>query len=551
MAAWYFYLKEDLTQGPVPASEILEKLHQGDLTVLDPVCREGESEWKPISEQEDLREALSSKPSEASVSSDLWVALVPKPLHRGKGYLQIGPMTTDQVRRQLDQGKLRYSDHLWRQGLSEWRQISEIEEFSPLTQRPVEGGALNQELTLPPAPNWSSRELLESVLKASDLKPTSIRRSSKRQEPEVLPHEVDPGQELVSEFLESGKPPSRPKTKPRRAPDKGVNSKKTIKQKPKPSRAGHFVDRIRRHQIFIHPPLWLKVLPLMLLIGGFVAHLLWTSSPRWSVPEPWWPGAHLEGEEVIPSAPSAPTPSKQEAQASASRKKKAAAPQKKASPPPPAEERRRASYLRVRVEGAAAGRPVLHFRSDASSHFLIRILVQARAGHVEDRSHVWQWHRFTRPAGQEFRFSFSEHKLPRGKYKVRAQVNDQIVELDVVSGPNNQAHRQKLAQTFKKNKWVYQQEKRRLWRLSQQLVRAETRGVAPRGASWTQVRQLNSNNMGNYVFPDLWLRMKDLDEQFQSALRAPPTEREGLRAQVRQNLQAYHRELARFSPLGP
>ncbi len=508
VASWYYYIENGKTKGPVPGAEILKLLQEGKLQSVDTVCEEGATNWKPISAQQGLRLELEEYTLKGSVR-DLWVVLIPKPPERGKGFLQLGPLTTQQVMRELHQGRVRYVDHIWQEGMLQWKKLSEVSEFSPLEARRLPKAGQPRGVRLPPAPTWTAEEMLQSVLKAD---PKSRSESESPSPPPQTPPEGEAqGPELVQQFLES------------KSVSQTSSSLRPGSPKVRRTRRGsqpQFTKRIRRHQIFFRPPLWLKVLPIGVLIGLFVAYLLWTSSPFRQDVEPLWPR---------PPEPEAKT----DLEAN-QRVEPHAAPQTTLQVEP----RQRATSISLRVDGLASGSPVIRVSSDASSHFLLRLRVSARAGQVENQSHIWQVHRLQRgPEDGEFLFSLRDQGLPFGRYHIRAQINDQAVERRIDWVPDPRRHRQQLLKTFKQHSLSYQQEKRRLLNLSQQLMRSVEQGRSPQGGAWVDIRRLDQDRVAGYLFPELWLELQELDEKLR---RASAT-----RAEVTNYLQ----RVANFSPL--
>lgn len=165
---------DGVPQGPFDYVELVTMLESGQLTVHDLVSKTTESSWKTIKEHPDFREfsitnldqseELGSKTeSEFDFNFGLklgWVVLVKKPPHRGGGFRQQGPVSSEELVAMVKKGEVAYSDYAWRKGFSKWERLASLDIFNIEASKRF----TDQEEDLPEIPEQPSQdELLQNV----------------------------------------------------------------------------------------------------------------------------------------------------------------------------------------------------------------------------------------------------------------------------------------------------------------------------------------------------------------------------------------------------
>lgn len=119
---WYV-LRLGKVEGPFDTGAVDDLISKGSLTKGDMFCKKGETLWHSFESwtNEDLTSQISvSKP---------WVILKKEVRDEQSFYLQQGPFTTEEIVQKIQSGKVKYSDHVWRNGLSKWTPLHEVDDF--------------------------------------------------------------------------------------------------------------------------------------------------------------------------------------------------------------------------------------------------------------------------------------------------------------------------------------------------------------------------------------------------------------------------------------
>lgn len=122
---WY-YESFGAAKGPITTRELIQKIHKGELTLVSLVFKEGEEQWFPVQHFSDITDML----GKSNVKSDAdWVVLRSVEVDGKQSFEQIGPFNAEQVLQLVEQGKIKFSDHVWRAGFENWVPLGRIDEF--------------------------------------------------------------------------------------------------------------------------------------------------------------------------------------------------------------------------------------------------------------------------------------------------------------------------------------------------------------------------------------------------------------------------------------
>ena len=224
MSGKWYYLKGGLPQGPYLKSEIEAMILDGSLHAMDFVHKGSEEKWRPLGEVKVFKKYFADKQPQNSLEEE-WVLLI----GQDDGFLQKGPFKLSEVKQLIQKGELKYSDFIWKEGMSEWTLVSEMFGRREQDKNPEESREA------PAGEEASEEELLKNVTTLGELEEAQ-RQSAVM--PEVKPAEAD-GEELVEEFLGSFRAEPKPKKTKKQAPEKTEKKtkpkdqvvKKEVKQK--------------------------------------------------------------------------------------------------------------------------------------------------------------------------------------------------------------------------------------------------------------------------------------------------------------------------------
>ncbi len=137
--SWYV-ARGGKAQGPTTSAEIESGLKSGVFSTQDFIFREGEKEWKKLSEYSEFSKVLaelSQQPVPGSkavtASGAHWVLLVKnlEDTQIGKPrYVQSGPFNKETVLVKIRSGEARWGDFVWKQGFDSWEKLSHVQEFN-------------------------------------------------------------------------------------------------------------------------------------------------------------------------------------------------------------------------------------------------------------------------------------------------------------------------------------------------------------------------------------------------------------------------------------
>lgn len=154
VTAWYVsHGSGTSARGPFATDLVRAMLRDGQLSPMDLVYREGESEWRPASMFAELKNVskssssskqsalfeIESSESELAAKNDAhmapssdveaadiaWIVLRP----HSSTYLQEGPFKTEFIRDGLKKGTFQFSQYAWHVGMLQWMRIGDLSEF--------------------------------------------------------------------------------------------------------------------------------------------------------------------------------------------------------------------------------------------------------------------------------------------------------------------------------------------------------------------------------------------------------------------------------------
>lgn len=138
-STWYV-ARGGKAQGPRSSSEIEVGFKNGTISAQDFIFREGDKEWKKLSEVPEFSSMTSEGvntplpgSTPVTVSGAEWVLLIKnrEDTQAGKSrYEQAGPFTRDEVLTKVRSGEAQWGDYVWKQGFSSWEKLSLIAEFN-------------------------------------------------------------------------------------------------------------------------------------------------------------------------------------------------------------------------------------------------------------------------------------------------------------------------------------------------------------------------------------------------------------------------------------
>ncbi len=165
----FYYLDKGAALGPVAESELMDLIRQGHLFALDLVYFQDDVKWRPVSEFPLFKDALVHA-ADLQKREVQWVVLTKKDNDRKSGFIQAGPFGTSVITERLATGALRYTDYVWKKGMSEWKKINEVAEFAPVAK--MEPPPSPPELLLletPPFPQEAGESLIKNVVRKKQL----------------------------------------------------------------------------------------------------------------------------------------------------------------------------------------------------------------------------------------------------------------------------------------------------------------------------------------------------------------------------------------------
>lgn len=177
---WYAVI-QNKAEGPHSQFEIQQMIDGGKLSFTDFIFKPGMATWTPIGDVKEFerRDIAATESGKTEIESPLpeddregWVVLAKHINAEGKQTLvQQGPLTGEQVREKLARDEIKYDDHVWQKGFSDWKKIGTLDVFD--RRRP-------QNFEKQPKPNFSQDKTVTGVEVKPEVKSeTTVEANSK------------------------------------------------------------------------------------------------------------------------------------------------------------------------------------------------------------------------------------------------------------------------------------------------------------------------------------------------------------------------------------
>lgn len=478
----FYRLKNQRAQGPFSLEEMLHWVRTEELTALDPIFREGDEKWRPLSEFAEFRSVL--KEIKVKKDQDSWVVLVKKEPGKKTGYLQKGPFSTDQIREMLQKGEILYTDHIWKKGMSEWKKVSAVENFNPST--PTWDLPPPPQI-FPPPEDTSKEELLKKVIKKPQV-PLQEPKPSEASGEDLIHKTIvaPPSQQHIHITVNQ---PSPPALTPVPVPAPTAKKSESLPEKTK--------VRISISEDDEGSNWWIHLIIIGLVMGFAGYYLMVTSKPEPDGELPLPPSVTSTAEpepqpsyEPEPEPPPAPQPQPQvEVQP---------APQPTA---PVSNVVRAPRTLKMETGGRRNGK--ITVKSDASPHFDLKVELTAGFGDVvgkrsEKRKRIFQKVSFP------YELDLANIVAP-GFYTIQLELGEKTYKSKVWVNSSGKELRPMLQKYVKQNVFGFISEKRKLVRI---LKKWQDSGQPD---PFGEVAEFNRKNRSDlYYLPQFWTEAYEL-----------------------------------------
>ncbi len=124
---WY-YENHGKAEGPISTLELVKKIQDGELSLMDLVFKEGDGQWMPAEHFLEITGLVKTAGTEFKVDAD-WVVLRTIEVDGRNQYDQIGPFTIEQVLQLIDKGKVKFTDFVWRTGYENWVPLGHLDKL--------------------------------------------------------------------------------------------------------------------------------------------------------------------------------------------------------------------------------------------------------------------------------------------------------------------------------------------------------------------------------------------------------------------------------------
>ena len=500
MKRWY-YLKDGKTTGPVTEKGLLDLMRWGQLSADELVYQEGDAKWRPVREFPELDGRHLD--SEQSADKAGWVLLKKKPGEKKK-FVQVGPFSANQVRKRVKAGEFVKKDLIWKDGMSQWLPLMEVDVFQDLfveldpvptsTATPdeptfvlhqVEKSQAHEE---PPPLDAEGPDLTKKQLpneaqdatpnKAPDEAPEPAASPSDDQEVKVRlpPIEVPSERDKASEEVRAKKIQSKIDS---------VRSKISQDQKTVVERARAWWKKRVPKDVQITLRSWLvPVLSLVLFAMSFAFY----RNQRFK--------AIQEVSAPVAAAPTNTSRTTQRAAKAPSRSRTRA--REKVSPPAAAKPE--PSAKATRLKAAWQGDGTLRISSDIGRKQSLRIFLEAGPGQLVGQPSYRRHFRFPSSVFSEGAYDWPVHRLnlKSGDYTITLSVGELSEKTYMFNGGQRSQFEVELNDYKKRISWQHTQEKRELFFRIEELDRlhqeAFSRARAGRGRSSRWFKRFRDTN---------------------------------------------------------
>ena len=124
---WY-YENHGKAEGPISTLELVKKIQDSELSLIDLVFKEGDGQWMPAEHFAEITSLIKTASTEFKVDAD-WVVLRTIEVDGRNQYDQIGPFTIEQVLQLIDKGKVKFTDFVWRNGYENWVPLGHLDKY--------------------------------------------------------------------------------------------------------------------------------------------------------------------------------------------------------------------------------------------------------------------------------------------------------------------------------------------------------------------------------------------------------------------------------------
>ncbi len=171
---WY-YENQGRAEGPVSTIELVHKIQEGQLSLLDLIFKEGEGQWMPAEHFPEIKNLIKMTPTQFKADSD-WIVLRTVEVNGRDQFEQIGPFSIEQVLQLIDKGRIKFTDFVWRNGYENWVPLGQVDQF----ENPLES-SVQVDLSIYEKPRQEDLQAKAPLTK--NYKPAERINSSVKEEP--------------------------------------------------------------------------------------------------------------------------------------------------------------------------------------------------------------------------------------------------------------------------------------------------------------------------------------------------------------------------------
>ncbi len=432
MVEFYFYLDKGQAKGPLEKKEVLKAFEKGELGALDLIFKEGAEKWVPAFEVSEFKELFKDAPKRSFLETPRreWIVLQKKKPDEGKGFRQTGPYTEAEVKNKIQGGQLSYQDYAWKNGITEWTKIRDLEVFA-------KSSATAKIPALHPDEHLDIKKVTQDKKVSQDavFSPKMPAMPPPEAEAQDLTRPWESNVEI--KITEEKQDTARVEIKKSKATSVGFGDKASEKANEElsetTSKTSKFKHQLKDEAISIiitqtTPQKWLSRLLMVGLGIGFLALvLLMSTSPRdYKLPEnikqkypqlaEWFSAsepelAGVEKLEVLPPTPPNAPEVKPTAKVAEPAPAPVAAAPVEVKPPPVIEPNPPTRLAALVING-----DTLEIQTDGTSHFPIRARLFGQAGKVFGESGVYREAQMIWGADNIPRWSLKPLGLVKGDY---------------------------------------------------------------------------------------------------------------------------------------
>ncbi|MEN9724056.1 MAG: hypothetical protein RJB38_2042 [Pseudomonadota bacterium] len=138
---WFIAINHEKWIGPLAASEVLEKIRQGELTWAHYGWRKAQAKWERLCDLPEFQSAVPLQPNPVIESEVRKTAVKekkvtpPPPAKKAPNWYlyyndsQFGPFLEEDIHRFLKIGKIHGDVHVWKEGMGGWEKLRQVATF--------------------------------------------------------------------------------------------------------------------------------------------------------------------------------------------------------------------------------------------------------------------------------------------------------------------------------------------------------------------------------------------------------------------------------------